>query len=81
MSARPSQAAPTGLRREFSTWSTFAFAFILPIVAMYGISELSLITADPGFWWTFVVVGSGQVFVALAFAELVSRWPLEVDLL
>ncbi|BBY16404.1 APC family permease [Mycolicibacterium litorale] len=70
---------PTELRREFSLWSAFAFAFafISPIVAMYGIYGLSLATAGPGFWWTFVIVGVGQCIVALAFAELVSRWPYE----
>ncbi|KUI31279.1 amino acid permease [Mycobacterium sp. IS-1742] len=72
-------SAPTELRREFSLWSAFAFAFafISPIVAMYGIYGLSLATAGPGFWWTFVIVGVGQCIVALAFAELVSRWPYE----
>ncbi len=71
--------APRALRREFTMWSSFAFAFafISPIVAMYGIYGLSLSTAGPGFWWTFVAVGCGQLLVALAFAELVSRWPLE----
>ncbi|WP_197373507.1 APC family permease [Mycolicibacterium baixiangningiae] len=72
-------SAPTELRREFSLWSAFAFAFafISPIVAMYGIYGLSLATAGPGFWWTFIIVGVGQCIVALAFAELVSRWPYE----
>ncbi len=72
-------SAPTELKREFSLWSAFAFAFafISPIVAMYGIYGLSLATAGPGFWWTFVIVGTGQFIVALAFAELVSRWPFE----
>ena len=71
--------APKELRREFTMWSSFAFAFafISPIVAMYGIYGLSLSTAGPGFWWTFIAVGCGQLLVALAFAELVSRWPLE----
>lgn len=72
-------SAPTELKREFSLWSAFAFAFafISPITAMYGIYGLSLSTAGPGFWWTFIVVGAGQFIVALAFAELVSRWPFE----
>ncbi|WP_396835325.1 APC family permease [Mycobacterium sp. ITM-2016-00316] len=67
------------MKREFSLWSAFAFAFafISPIVAMYGIYGLSLATAGPGFWWTFVIVGAGQFVIALAFAELVSRWPFE----
>ncbi|OPE48113.1 amino acid permease, partial [Mycolicibacterium diernhoferi] len=72
-------SAPAELKREFSLWSAFAFAFafISPIVAMYGIYGLSLSTAGPGFWWTFVIVGTGQFIIALAFAELVSRWPFE----
>ena len=45
-------SAPVELKREFSLWSAFAFAFafISPIVAMYGIYGLSLSTAGPGFW-------------------------------
>lgn len=72
-------SAPGELKREFSLWSAFAFAFafISPIVAMYGIYGLSLAAAGPGFWWTFVIVGAGQFVVALAFSELVSRWPFE----
>jgi amino acid transporter len=79
VSSSESRSAPTELKREFSLWSAFAFAFafISPIVAMYGIYGLSLSTAGPGFWWTFLIVGVGQFIVALAFAELVSRWPLE----
>lgn len=76
---KQSRSAPAELKREFTLWSAFAFAFafISPIVAMYGIYGLSLSTAGPGFWWTFVIVGAGQCIVALAFSELVSRWPLE----
>lgn len=78
-SSGQTDSAPAELKREFSLWSAFAFAFafISPIVAMYGIYGLSLATAGPGFWWTFVIVGAGQFIIALAFAELVSRWPFE----
>jgi len=67
------------LKREFSLWSAFAFAFafISPIVALYGIFGLSYATAGPSFWWNFLIVFGGQLLVALVFAELVSRWPLE----
>lgn len=67
------------LRREFSLWSAFAFAFafISPIVALYGIFGLALSAAGPSFWWGFVLVFAGQFLVALVFATLVSRWPLE----
>ncbi|MDQ2754962.1 MAG: amino acid permease [Actinomycetota bacterium] len=67
------------LKREFSLWSsfTFAFAFISPIVALYGIFALAISTAGPSFWWAFPVVFGGQMLVALVFAMLVSRWPFE----
>ena len=67
------------LKREFSLWSAFAFAFafISPIVALYAIFGLAYSTAGPSFWWNFLIVFGGQLLVAMVFAELVSRWPLE----
>jgi amino acid transporter len=67
------------LKREFNLWSAFAFAFafISPIVALYGIFGLAYSTAGPAFWWNFILVFVGQLLVAAVFAELVSRWPIE----
>lgn len=67
------------LKRDFNLWSVFAlaFAFISPIVALYAIFGLSFAAGGPAFWWGFLVVLTGQFLVALVFAELVSRWPLE----
>jgi amino acid transporter len=67
------------LRREFTLWSSFAFAFafISPIVALYGIFGLALTAAGPSFWWGFLLVFAGQLLVAFTFAMLVSRWPIE----
>ena len=67
------------LKREFTLWSSFAFAFafISPIVALYGIFGLAYSTAGPGFWWNFLIVFGGQLLVSFVFAELVSRWPIE----
>jgi amino acid transporter len=69
----------SALKREFSLSSAFAFAFafISPIVALYGIFGLALTTAGPSFWWAFPLVFCGQLLVALVFSMLVSRWPLE----
>ena len=71
-----------GLKREFSLWAIFAlaFAFISPIVALYGIFTFSVTTAGPAAWWGFLVVLGGQLLVALVFAELASRWPYEGSL-
>jgi amino acid transporter len=67
------------LKREFTLWTAFAFAFafISPIVALYAIFGLAYSTAGPSFWWNFIIVFAGQLLVAMVFAELVSRWPLE----
>jgi amino acid transporter len=67
------------LKREFRLWSSFAFAFafISPIVALYGIFGLAITAAGPSFWWAFPIVFGGQVLVALVFGTLVSRRPLE----
>ena len=67
------------LKREFSLGSAFAFAFafISPIVALYGIFGISYAEAGPSFFWNFLIVFAGQLLVALVFAELVSRWPIE----
>ena len=68
-----------GLKREFSLWAIFAlaFAFISPIVALYGIFAFSFLSAGPAMWWGFFVVLAGQLLVAAVFAELASRWPFE----
>jgi len=80
MSAKPSvHDSEHTLKREFTLWSSFAFAFafISPIVALYGIFGLGYSTAGPSFWWNFLIVFLGQLLVSFVFAELVSRWPLE----
>jgi amino acid transporter len=78
----PSTTAPPtdhALKREFNLWSSFAFAFafISPIVALYGIFGLAITAAGPSFWWGFFLVFAGQMLVAFVFAMLVSRWPIE----
>ncbi|WP_138419285.1 APC family permease [Sinomonas gamaensis] len=71
--------ASSELKREFTLWSSFAFAFafISPIVALYGIFSLAIQAAGPSFWWGFPLVFGGQLLVAFVFALLASRWPVE----
>jgi amino acid transporter len=68
-----------GLKREFSMFAIFAlaFAFISPIVALYGIFAFAFTSAGPAMWWGFFLVLAGQLLVAMVFAELASRWPFE----
>ncbi len=75
--------APAGtaeeLKREFTLWSafTFAFAFISPIVCLYAIFAITFQAGGPASWWGFLFVFAGQLLVALVLAELASRYPLE----
>jgi amino acid transporter len=81
-SAGTTRGEEEGLKREFSLWAIFAlaFAFISPIVALYGIFTFSVTAGGPAAWWGFFVVLGGQLLVALVFAELASRWPYEGSL-
>ena len=66
------------LLREFTLRNTFslAFAFISPIIALYGIFGLALGAAGATMWFAFPIVLAGQLLVALGFAELSGRWPM-----
>jgi len=73
---------PDVLLREFSLRTAFglAFAFISPIVALYSIFALGVMSSGPGFWLGFPIALAGQLLVALVFAMLVSRYPMEGSL-
>ena len=81
MSATQTESSKT-LKREFTLRSAFtlAFVFISPIVALYGVFALVIMSAGPAGFWAFGVVLIGQLFVAGAFALLSSRWPFEGSL-
>ena len=78
MSSTTHREGAQELLREFTLRNTFAlaFAFISPIIALYGIFALAIGGAGPSFWFAFPVVLIGQLLVALGFAELSGRWPL-----
>jgi amino acid transporter len=73
---------PAQLPREFTLWSAFslAFAYISPIVAVYGVFALALMLVGPGFWLAIPIALAGQYLVALALGEVSSRFPLEGSL-
>ncbi|HLY54268.1 MAG TPA: amino acid permease [Stellaceae bacterium] len=67
------------LLRDFGLGATisFAFAFISPIVALYGVFAIGLTTTGGVFWWGAPITTAGQLLVALALGQLGSRWPIE----
>jgi amino acid transporter len=54
-----------------------AFAQVSPIVGLYGIFAVGLMTVGPSFWWGLLIGFIGQLLVALTYGQLASRWALE----
>lgn len=73
---------PVQLRREFTLISAFslAFAYISPIVAVYGVFALALALVGPGYWLAIPVALAGQLLVSLSLGEVASRFPYEGSL-
>jgi len=70
------------LRRDFTLASacSLAFAYISPIVAVYGVFALALTLVGPGFWLAIPIALLGQVLVSLSLGEVASKYPYEGSL-
>ncbi len=66
------------LKRSIGSFSSFAagFSYISILTGLFQMFHLGYGIAGPGFFWTRPVVLTGQLLVALCFAELASRFPL-----
>ncbi len=66
------------LKRSIGSFSSFAagFSYISILTGLFQMFHLGYGIAGPGFFWTWPVVLTGQLLVALCFAELASRFPL-----
>lgn len=65
-------------RREMSPWANFAlgFTYLSPVVGIYTLFALGLATGGPPMIWWLLIVGLGQLLVALVFGEVVSQFPV-----
>lgn len=64
--------------RGMGLWANMAlgFTYLSPLVGVYSLFAYSLsIGGPPSIWW-IVIVGAGQLLVALVFGEVVSQYPL-----
>ncbi|MGW2288779.1 APC family permease [Streptomyces phaeochromogenes] len=70
---------PGNPKREFRARDAFiiAFVFVSPIVALYGVFGLVLMTAGPVGWWAFLIVMVLQLGLAGTLGLMVSRWPVQ----
>ena len=66
------------LKRSMGSFSSFAagFSYISILTGLFQMFHLGYGVAGPGFFWTWPLVLTGQLLVALCFAELASRFPL-----
>jgi urea carboxylase system permease len=66
------------LKRTLGSFSSFAagFSYISILTGLFQMFYLGYGVAGPGFFWTWPFVLTGQLLVALCFAELASRFPI-----
>lgn len=64
--------------RSLTVWSTLAlgFTYLSPLVAIYALFGLGLMTGGPGSIFWILIVGAGQMLVALVMGEVVSQFPI-----
>jgi amino acid transporter len=64
--------------RTMSKWENFSlgFTYLSPVVGVYTIFASAFIAGGPPMWWTYILVGLGQLMVCLIFSEIVSQFPI-----
>ncbi len=61
-----------------SKWENFAlgFTYLSPVVGVYTIFASAFAAGGPPMWWTYLLVGAGQLLVSMVFGEIVSQFPI-----
>jgi amino acid transporter len=64
--------------RSMSLWENFAlgFTYLSPVVGVYTLFSISLAAGGAPFFWSYLIVGAGQMLVCLVFCEIVSQYPI-----
>ena len=64
--------------RSMTVWSTLAlgFTYLSPLVAIYSLFGLGIMTGGPGSIFWILIVAGGQMLVALVMGEVVSQFPI-----
>src|ERR1700745_4252110 len=66
------------LDRSLGSFSSFAagFSYISILTGVFQLFGFAFLSAGPAFWWSWPIVLTGQMLVALCFAELAGQYPL-----
>jgi amino acid transporter len=64
--------------RSMTLWANFAlgFTYLSPLVGVYSLFALAVSTGGPPSIFWLLIVGAGQMLVALVFGEVVSQYPI-----
>lgn len=64
--------------RTMSKWENFSlgFTYLSPVVGVYSVFATAIAAGGPAMWWSYVLVGIGQMFVCLVYGEIVSQFPI-----
>jgi amino acid transporter len=64
--------------RTMSKWENFSlgFTYLSPVVGVYTLFAAAFVAGGPPMWWTYILVGIGQLMVCLVFGEIVSQFPI-----
>src|SRR6201993_2001003 len=64
--------------RSLGSFSSFAagFSYISILTGVTALFGFGYSFAGPGVWWTWPVVGGGQILVALCFMEMAAQYPI-----
>jgi amino acid transporter len=65
-------------KREMTPWANFSlgFTYLSPVVGIYSLFAVSLMAGGPPMIWSLLIVGVGQLLVALVFSEVVAQFPV-----
>lgn len=65
-------------KRSMSLWENFSlgFTYLSPVVGVYTLFGLCLAAGGPPMFWSYLIIGLGQLLVCLIFGEIVSQFPI-----
>lgn len=68
----------SNFERKISLWENFSlgFTYLSPVVGVYTLFGLCLALGGPAFFWSYLLIGLGQMLVCLVFGEVVSQFPI-----
>ncbi|WP_371370164.1 APC family permease [Pseudomonas sp. QL9] len=68
----------SNFERSMSLWENFSlgFTYLSPVVGVYTLFGLCLAAGGPPMFWTYLLIGLGQMLVCLVFCEVVSQFPI-----